>query len=136
VLVAALSGLTPQQLLDVDGAAFLQALNLGPALATPSRASGAANLFAAIQRRTRVLTTQLPRFPSLLITRDSVQPQGTFAEAQAQFLQPNAQQVAQLVQLLRSKRIGVVAHFYMDPQVCTAGHVPRMAYSVGLQQFP
>jgi quinolinate synthase len=121
VLVAALSGLTPEQLLEVDGAAFLQMLNLGAGVVAPSRAAGAANLLAAIQRRTRVLTTQLPRFPSLLITRDSLQPQGAFAEAQAQFLQPNAQQVAQLVELLRSKRIGVVAHFYMDPQVRSLG---------------
>lgn len=117
VLVSALSGLTPEQLLDVDGTSFMQLLNLGPGVMAPSRASGAANLLATIQRRTRVLTTQLPRFPSLLITRDSLQPQGTFAEAQAQFLQPNAQQVAQLVQLLSTKRIGVVAHYYMDPQV-------------------
>lgn len=121
VLVSALSGLTPEQLLDVDGTSFMQLLNLGPGVMAPSRASGAANLLATIQRRTRVLTTQLPRFPSLLITHDSLQPQGTFAEAQAQFLQPNAQQVAQLVQLLSAKRIGVVAHYYMDPQVCMLG---------------
>jgi quinolinate synthase len=117
ILVSALSGLTPEQLLEVDATSFLQSLNLGPSVVAPSRASGAANLLASIQRRTRMLTTQLPRFPSLLITRDSLQPQGAFAEAQAQYLQPDAQQVAQLVQLLRSKRIGVVAHFYMDPQV-------------------
>jgi hypothetical protein len=117
ILVSALSGSTPEQLLEVDGTSFLQSLNLGPSVVAPSRASGAANLLASIQRRTRMLSAQLPRFPSLLITRDSLRPQGAFAEAQAQYLQPNTQQVAQLVELLRSKRIGVVAHFYMDPQV-------------------
>ncbi|KAF6252272.1 hypothetical protein COO60DRAFT_1287195 [Scenedesmus sp. NREL 46B-D3] len=117
VLVSALSGLTPEQLLSVDGTSFLNGLNLGPGVVAPSRASGAANLLASILRRTRVLTTQLPRFPSLLISSDSLQPQGAFAEAQAQFLQPDAQQVKQLAGLLRDKGIGVVAHFYMDPQV-------------------
>jgi hypothetical protein len=42
---------------------------------------------------------------------------GAFAEAQAQFLQPKGAEVDQLAQMLSSKRIGVVAHFYMDPEV-------------------
>eukprot|EP00882_Tetradesmus_deserticola_P012395 GHRQ01013136.1.p2 GENE.GHRQ01013136.1~~GHRQ01013136.1.p2 ORF type:complete len:119 (-),score=49.82 GHRQ01013136.1:660-1016(-) len=79
VLVSALSGLTPEQLLAVDGTAFLQSLGLGPGVVAPSRASGAANMLASIQRRTRMLMTQLPRFPSLLITSNCLQPQGTFA---------------------------------------------------------
>lgn len=44
-------------------------------------------------------------------------PQGAFAEAQAQFLEPSPSEVDVLVGLLSSKKIGVVAHFYMDPQV-------------------
>lgn len=43
--------------------------------------------------------------------------QGAFAEAQAQFLRPDAATVDQLAATLRAKKIGVVAHFYMDPQV-------------------
>jgi quinolinate synthase len=44
--------------------------------------------------------------------------QGDFARAQAEYLQPNMAQVDGLVQALSSKKIGIVAHFYMDPQVC------------------
>lgn len=43
--------------------------------------------------------------------------QGDFAKAQAEYLQPDVGNVAQLVDVLSSKRIGIVAHFYMDPQV-------------------
>ncbi len=43
--------------------------------------------------------------------------QGAFAEAQARYLAPNPSAVDQLAGLLSAKAIGVVAHFYMDPQV-------------------
>ena len=56
-------------------------------------------------------------FPSLQITANALTPQGSFAEAQATFLQPNAPMVAQLSALLREKNVGVVAHFYMDPEL-------------------
>lgn len=120
LLITSLSGLTPQQILQLDPASFLPQLGLGPAVLTPSRAHGMANMFEAIKRRTRLLTTQLPKFPSLLISSDGVQAVGVFAEVQAQYLQPDPQQVQQLGSLLREKKIGVVAHFYMDPQVCGA----------------
>ena len=44
-------------------------------------------------------------------------PQGAFAEAQAQFLRPDEAAVERLAAELRDKKMGVVAHFYMDPQV-------------------
>ncbi len=75
VLAAALSGLSPQQVLDFDAATFLQALNLGPAVLAPSRANGFANMLEAMRRRTRMLVTELPRFPSLLIGPDLAVPQ-------------------------------------------------------------
>jgi hypothetical protein len=43
--------------------------------------------------------------------------QGAFAEAQAQYLRPDVATVDRLAATLREKQIGVVAHFYMDPQV-------------------
>ena len=46
--------------------------------------------------------------------------QGEFAQAQAQFLQPDREQVEQLAAVLSEKKIGIVAHFYMDPEVCAA----------------
>ncbi|MGB5266017.1 MAG: quinolinate synthase NadA, partial [Polyangiales bacterium] len=59
----------------------------------------------------------LPVFPSLRITADALLPQGAFAEAQAAFLEPDPGLVAQLGDLLREKNTGVVAHFYMDPEL-------------------
>ncbi len=56
-------------------------------------------------------------FPSLRIGRDSLVPQGSFAEAQAQFLRPDAAAVAELTELCKSKGIGIVAHFYMDAEL-------------------
>jgi hypothetical protein len=43
--------------------------------------------------------------------------QGAFAEAQAQYLSPRDSEVRALAEVLAAKKIGVVAHFYMDPQV-------------------
>ncbi len=59
----------------------------------------------------------LPVFPSLRITADALVPQGAFAEAQAAFLKPDAKLVARLTALLREKNAGIVAHFYMDPEL-------------------
>ena len=44
-------------------------------------------------------------------------PNGTFAEAQAAYLEPDAKAVDALVAELSAKNIGLVAHFYMDPEV-------------------
>lgn len=51
--------------------------------------------------------------------------QGDFARAQAEYLQPDAAQVEGLVQALSSKQIGIVAHFYMDPQASITAAEPR-----------
>ena len=59
----------------------------------------------------------LPVFPSLRITADDLIPEGAFAEAQAAFLRPDRTLVDQLTKLLREKNAGVVAHFYMDPEL-------------------
>lgn len=56
-------------------------------------------------------------FPSLQIRRDGLQAQGSFAESQAAFLCPDAATVAGLDGLLKAKNAGVVAHFYMDPEL-------------------
>ncbi len=59
----------------------------------------------------------LPVFPSLRITSDALIPKGAFAEAQAAFLEPDADLVARLDTLLAEKNAGIVAHFYMDPEL-------------------
>jgi quinolinate synthase len=58
-----------------------------------------------------------PPFPSLVIGARALVPHGSFAEAQAAFLQPDAATVAALGRLLEAHRIGVVAHFYMDAEL-------------------
>jgi len=68
-------------------------------------------------------------FPTLRITADAFVPEGAFAEAQAAFLEPDPRTVAELDAILAEKSIGVVAHFYMDPELqgvldsCTWPHI-------------
>ncbi len=56
-------------------------------------------------------------FPSLVIRAQELVPQGAFAEAQAEFLDPDPATVARLGQLLAQHQAGVVAHYYMDPEL-------------------
>ncbi|HHH11833.1 MAG TPA: hypothetical protein ENK23_07155, partial [Sorangium sp.] len=56
-------------------------------------------------------------FPSLTIRADALRPQGAFAAAQAAFLHPDEETIARLRALLSSRKAGVVAHFYMDPEL-------------------
>lgn len=124
VLVAALGGRPPAEVLAVQEDA-LAGLQLGSAVTSRSRINGFYNMLQSIQRRTRKVVAaaagEAPPapFPSLLITAggQAVEAQGEFARAQAQYLSPDPAAVAELVALLSEKKIGVVAHFYMDPQV-------------------
>uniref|UniRef100_M8BCR8 quinolinate synthase n=1 Tax=Aegilops tauschii TaxID=37682 RepID=M8BCR8_AEGTA len=47
----------------------------------------------------------------------AVRAQGSYAEAKAKFLSPDQSKISELVNALREKQIGIVAHFYMDPEV-------------------
>lgn len=68
-------------------------------------------------------------FPSLRVLEDRIEAEGAFAEAQAEYLQPDPEVVRELDALLAEKKIGVVAHFYMDPELqgvlasCTWPHI-------------
>lgn len=68
-------------------------------------------------------------FPSLRVHRDSLTPEGAFAQSLNAYLQPDPQTVATLDKLLRERNVGVVAHFYMDPELqgvlsaCTWPHI-------------
>jgi quinolinate synthase len=59
----------------------------------------------------------MPTFPSLTIRAEELVPEGAFAEAQAAFLSPDAEVVARLGELLARHDVGVVAHYYMDPEL-------------------
>ncbi|NVB38802.1 quinolinate synthase NadA [Pseudenhygromyxa sp. WMMC2535] len=63
------------------------------------------------------MSTRSEPFPSLIIRADGVEAQGAFAEAQAEYLDPDAGVVSRLERLLSSRSAGVVAHFYMDPEL-------------------
>lgn len=56
-------------------------------------------------------------FPTLRVLEDRFEAEGTFAEAQAAFLRPDEAAVRALDARLESGRIGVVAHYYMDPEL-------------------
>lgn len=124
LLVTSLGGRPPADVLAVQEDA-LAGLQLGSAVTSRSRINGFYNMLESIKRRTRALVAaaagEAPPspFPSLLITAggESVEAQGEFAVAQAKYLSPDPGAVAELVALLKEKKIGVVAHFYMDPQV-------------------
>jgi quinolinate synthase len=63
------------------------------------------------------MTIASPAFPSLLISADSLVPQGSFAENQAQFLNPDRRTVDELRRILVEQNTGIVAHFYMDVEL-------------------
>ena len=74
-------------------------------------------------------------FPSLVIHADRFEAQGSFAEAQAAFLDPDAAEVERLSEALAANEAGVVAHFYMDPElqgVLTRASHPHIAISDSL----
>ena len=56
-------------------------------------------------------------FPSLLVTADNLVAQGAFAESQAAVLDPDPESVRQLHQLLEQSGAGIVAHYYMAPEL-------------------
>jgi quinolinate synthase len=56
-------------------------------------------------------------FPSLRVFEDRLEADGAFAEAQAEYLSPDSESIRELDSLLEQKKIGVVAHFYMDPEL-------------------
>ena len=56
-------------------------------------------------------------FPSLTIRKDNLEPQGSFAQAQATYLHPDTGSVQELDQTLHKSNVGIVAHYYMDVEL-------------------
>lgn len=56
-------------------------------------------------------------FPVLRISQEGISAEGSFAETQASYLRPDPRLVKKLDSLLSEKKIGIVAHFYMDPEL-------------------
>ncbi|KAH7528387.1 quinolinate synthase, chloroplastic [Ziziphus jujuba] len=121
-LISVLDGASPEEVLAVK-TEDLAALNVGLAGGQHSRVNTWHNVLISMQKKTRALVAQregkapFEPFPSLVITSDGIRAKGSYAEAQARFLFPDELRVQQLVDVLKEKKIGVVAHFYMDPEV-------------------
>lgn len=107
VLAAGLEGLQPAAVLDVSDD-VVSDLGIGPASLPRSRANGFRNMLETVKKQTRLLMAdaKAPPFPSLLITADAITAQGPFAEAQAEFLEPDVAAVDALVAELSAKNIG------------------------------
>ena len=119
LLARGLDGMTPAEVLDIPDD-VVESLALGPSSLPKSRANGFRNALEAVKRQCRALVEGADRaapFPSLVITADDVVANGAFAESQRAYLEPDAAAVSSLVETLRAKKIGIVAHFYMDAQV-------------------
>lgn len=120
ILLEGLNGATAEDLLTVPVSA-LKGLKVG--METQSRANTWSNVLLTLQKRTSMLIAKkaglstVEPFPSLLITANDIVAEGDFAKAQARYLSPDKSKVEELARLLKEKKIGVVAHFYMDPEV-------------------
>ncbi|MED6193682.1 hypothetical protein PIB30_021822 [Stylosanthes scabra] len=119
-LVWALNGSSAEEVLKVKTEDLL---GLGSSGSGRSRMNTWHNVLVSMQKKTKQLLAEkegkapFEHFPSLVVSSDGVFPKGTYAQAQAKYLFPNESQVNELVEVLKEKKIGVVAHFYMDPEV-------------------
>ncbi|XP_074294663.1 quinolinate synthase, chloroplastic [Silene latifolia] len=124
-LVWLLDGATPEQVLSVtvDDLAELNVNGVVNGLSSRSRGNTWHNVLLAMHKKTKLLLLEKQgggvgeEFPSLVISEGGISAHGSFAQAQARYLNPNQSQVNELVNLLKEKNTGIVAHFYMDPEV-------------------
>jgi quinolinate synthase len=78
--------------------------------------SSSSSLAATVQAQSRQRSAS--SFPSLILgANKSITPIGSFAEAQAEFLQPDQASVLELKELMRRANAGIVAHYYMDVEL-------------------
>lgn len=121
-LVSVLDGASPEEVLAVK-TDDLGGFNVGINGGQRSRANTWHNVLVTMQKKTRALVAEregkapFDPFPSLVVAADGISAKGSYAEAQARFLFPDEFKVQELVNVLKEKKIGVVAHFYMDPEV-------------------
>ena len=70
-----------------------------------------------LEVNTRFYEENQDKFPSLIISKDKIGANGLFAQTQATFLQPDLDIVKDLDRLCKEKKVGIVAHYYMDPEL-------------------
>ncbi|KAK3226100.1 hypothetical protein Dsin_005962 [Dipteronia sinensis] len=121
-LVSLFDGVSAEEVVKVK-TEDLAALNVGLVGGERSRVNTWQNVLISMQKRSKVLVAErqgnklFEPFPSLVVTKDGIQAQGSYAEAQARYLFPDESKVEELVNVLKEKKIGISAHFYMDPEV-------------------
>ena len=119
VLCGVLNGSAVEDALTMsDG--FVDAMEIGlGSKVEKSRVNGFKNMLETAKKQLRAATSSAggDPFPSLIITASEVRSRGSFAASQASYLEPDVGKVKALVDALRTKKIGIVAHFYMDPEV-------------------
>ena len=123
LLTKGLAGLTADEIARVP-ITIVDGLGIGAANLPTSRANGFRNMLETAKKQARRLAdasdasnVKSGPFPSLVVSADGVAANGVFAETQAEYLEPDETLVAKLVDTLKAKKIGIVAHFYMDAQV-------------------
>ncbi|XP_071731716.1 quinolinate synthase, chloroplastic [Rutidosis leptorrhynchoides] len=125
LLISVLDGAKPDEVLAMksDDLGELNIGGLHGVKVVDSRVNTWHNVLISMQKRTKAILAERDGrffgepFPSLVITADGIDAKGSFAEAQARFLFPDDGKVKDLANLLKEKEIGIVAHFYMDPEV-------------------
>ncbi|KMS95337.1 hypothetical protein BVRB_009200 [Beta vulgaris subsp. vulgaris] len=121
-LIWVLDGCFPEQVLDLK-TDDLGLVNFGGITGVNSRVNTWYNVLVSMQKKTKSLIAEKEGrffgepFPSLVVSANGVYAKGSFAEAQARYLFPDESQVNDLVKYLKERNIGIVAHFYMDPEV-------------------
>lgn len=125
-LIRVVEGMGPEEVLDLRTEDLGELSGVVGGLVhggSNSRVNTWGNVLIGMQKRTKGLVAQregkVPgeAFPSLVVTAEGIEAKGSYAEAQARFLLPDELKIQELVNVLMEKKIGVVAHFYMDPEV-------------------
>nr|GME13214.1 quinolinate synthase, chloroplastic [Ipomoea batatas] len=124
-LVWILDGAAPEEILAMktEDLGALNVMGLNGKGVSSSRVNTWHNVLMSMQKRTKALVAEMEGrmrsepFPSLVITAEGISAKGSYAEAQARFLFPDDSKVQEIANLLKEKKIGIVAHFYMDPEV-------------------
>ncbi|GFZ11996.1 quinolinate synthase [Actinidia rufa] len=122
-LIWVLDGAEPEEVLNLKTEDLMALSVAGLQVRSNSRVNTWHNVLIGMQKRTKGLVAEREGkppgepFPSLVITADGIHAKGSYAEAQARFLLPDELKIQELINVLSEKRIGVVAHFYMDPEV-------------------
>lgn len=88
--------------------------------------------FKSTSAVTSTYSQSVEAFPSLIIGPNrTIEPLGSFAEAQAQFLDPDPDAVVELRNGLIDTKMGIVAHYYMDVEL--QGVLQALKQTPGMQ---